>query len=97
MHLVRLPGQKLSQHRSSRDGGEEVALPADPGFTGGVKTLPRVVQGCFHEKVQGDRPLRPDQASEGLGQEGVQTFGILFIRLRGGEIDDSPPQIKLRG
>ena len=80
MELGRLSGQQFSQNRSGGNGSQKVAFPARPGLAGGVKPLVRMVEGLFHENMEGQGALRADLLGQEIGQAGAQRYGDLIGR-----------------
>lgn len=96
MEFLRLAGQKFAEERTGRDGGEEVAPRASPGFRGGIKTEGGMVKGFFHELIEREGAVLPDFGTQQFGKGRIQGFRILFGITKGGEIDGRPPHFKFR-
>jgi len=94
--LIGLPGQQFAQHRSRGYRCKKVASLSGPGLAGGVETQGGMIEGFFHEPIEGQRAVLPDFRNQEVDQGGVQGFSILFGLGKGGEIDDRPPPFKLR-
>lgn len=66
MKLVRLSCQKISQNRPWGDGGEKVPLCPGASFSGGIKTVLRMIEGLGHKMVERQGALLPDLTGQDL-------------------------------